>query len=87
MVELSKHEKSGSSNTQGIISLYHNAFGHQIWQGVTYCEGFPAAKPHNPLITWFCEIKLKLLYPLPQLLWLPNLVEWQLTLKGSHEIT
>ena len=72
LIELSKHEKSGSSTTQGIISLCRNAFGHQTWQGVTYCEGFPAIKPHKSLITWFCEITKQtkvIISPLPQLLW------------------
>ena len=47
-------------------------------------------KPHNPLITWFCEFTKQtkvIASPLTQFLWSPNLVGWQLTFKSSYEIS
>ena len=42
---------------------------------------------HNPLTLWSCKIMWQMktiISPLPQCLWLPNLVGWWLNLRGSY---
>ena len=45
---------------------------------VTYHEGLPPIKSHEPLITWLSGITRQLheITPLPEWLWLLNLTEW-----------
>ena len=45
---------------------------------MTYHEGLPPIKSHEPLITWLSGITRQLheITPLPEWLWLSNLTEW-----------
>ena len=45
---------------------------------MTYHEGLPPIKSHEPLITWLSGITRQIheITPLPEWLWLPNLTEW-----------
>ena len=54
---------------------------------ITYLDRFLPLKSHDSLITWSYEIKWKtktIISPIPQCLWLQNLVGWWLNLSGSH---
>ena len=54
---------------------------------ITYLDRFPPLKSHDSLITWSDEITWKtktIISPIPQCLWLQNLVRWWLNLSGSH---
>ena len=57
----------------------------KLCKGVTYHEGVPLIKSHDPRITWSCEIawQTKIIkYPLLQCLWLPNLAERVYTIRS-----
>ena len=72
-----EHEEPYSSTIQGIISTAMS-MATKLYRVVTYHEGLPSIKSHNPLITWSYEITWEagsILSPLRQYLWLPNLAE------------
>ena len=62
-----------------------NAYCHRNCQGDILPQGAPIIMSHGPLITWSYEIRWQtktIKSPLPQCLWLPNLVWWRLTFWG-----
>ena len=80
------------------LHLYHNAYGHQTWQEGKLADGLLPIKPHDPSITWSCEITWQtktIISPLPQFLfyghqtwqngnlpWLPPTIK--ITLSFDH---
>ena len=64
---------------------YHNAHGHQTWQG----GGLPWGLPQLYITLWLYGLsrsygKLKPLSPLPECLWPPNMVGWRLALMSFY---
>ena len=69
-----------SRDTLKSYLLYNNAYGNKIWQGSDLSwAAFTHVYDH--VIMWSCNItwQTKIIYPLPQWLWLPNLAEWEYT--------
>ena len=57
---------------------------------VTYQEGLPPIKSHDPLIIWFCKIIWQtkiIITPLPKWLWSPDFAGSWLALMGSCKVT
>ena len=53
---------------------------------VTYLEECLPVQSHGPLITWSCKImsQVKIMSPLPQYMWPPNLGRVLSYLRGSY---
>ena len=65
---------------------YQSVYGQQTWQDGNLPCGLLPIKWHDPLITWSWEItwQTKIIFPLPECLWLPKLRGWYFTLMGSR---
>ena len=52
MVDLSESINGFALQPLNTLNLhYHNAYGYQTWQEVTYNRRLPPIKSHDPLIT------------------------------------
>ena len=81
-----KHVESCSSATAKHIVTTTLSMATKLNKVVTYHEGLPLIKWHDP-VTWSCKITWKtktIITPLPQCLWPWNLAGWWLTIRDSY---